>query len=340
MYRIILLVILLALPVESNLLGDEEEILKEKEKINGGFKTCTIFTYDQFNGMVDSSSKRICGFRKYDEIGNMIEKTRGIKGEKFNSKQINEYDSNGYRIKSIEFNSNGSIDKILIMKNDSYGKDIEILTYNNKKILERRQTTVYDDQGRMIEAIDDFDPLVHETKKKHHRKHISILIKTTFKYDEQGYLIENCLYETRNKILERDLYRNDDKGNRIELLVYDSVGQLQYTQKYDYIYDNKGKIIEEKQFIPNNPYHNKFSYKYDDLGNEIENIEYSSNGSIKRKYTCKYDKNNNLLEYCDYPPGNIIYKITREYDNYGNMSEEKGFTDNELQWIYLYIYSK
>ncbi len=86
-------------------------------------------------------------------------------------------------------------------------------------------------------------------------------------YDNKGFLIERYQYNSQNIVIYTYKYKNDTKGNKIEVDVFSPYGMA-----------------------------NKYMYKYDNHGNNIEEDYCDSNGNLISQYLNKYDKNDNIIE--------------------------------------------
>ena len=111
--------------------------------------------------------------------------------------------------------------------------------------------------------------------------------------------------------------------------------------KYNYIYANKGNIIEANEYSSSGSLEYKYTYKYDDKRNLIEKKQYQSykDGSLMDTDTIKSDVKGNLIEVNSddlfyHKKFMIIYK----YDNRGNVSECSNYSNGELTSKTIYKY--
>lgn len=164
-------------------------------------------------------------------------------------------------------------------------------------------------------------------------------VKTTFKYDGKGYLIErNELYLTSKSETKTSL-KNDELGRMIEekssesnktTYKYDNNGYLIETafwvitkgkiqSKYTYKYDIKGNLSEMSEYVDFGKgikLNSTNFYTYDDKANMIENkLDNASFKQFNTKITYKYDDKNNILEQINYDAtGKLTNKISLKYE--------------------------
>ncbi len=136
----------------------------------------------------------------------------------------------------------------------------------------------------------------------------------------------NLLEENFNNLdgAGRDIaYKYDDNGNLIEECIYTVNGKFDSKSRYDY--DTNGKIIEKKDYDARNILKDVVVYKCDDNGNIIEESFDNFKGE-GRKITYKYNGNGDLVERIDYGQvGTLIFKTIFMYDENRNIREENRF---------------
>ncbi|MDO4790367.1 MAG: hypothetical protein Q3998_05320 [Porphyromonas sp.] len=143
----------------------------------------------------------------------------------------------------------------------------------------------------------------------------------TYKYDpETGLLMEElCMSRKTNdnfdaksdeklaheeSVSKKETYVYDSKNNLVEKHCYQNQDKKPSYQKYAYAYDEQNRVIEEITFIKESKTEpdSKKSYKYDSKGRVIEEIE------------------ERLLSKLDSSPEKV--RISRRYDRKGNIVEE------------------
>lgn len=99
--------------------------------------------------------------------------------------------------------------------------------------------------------------------------------------------IESNGYNPDGSLGVKSTYKYDNRGNVIEEIIYNSDGRLK--EKRTYTYDYIDNVIEENIFIEASEYNSeatksKYTYeykKYDARGNWIEKIKFARRGEVK-----------------------------------------------------------
>lgn len=224
-------------------------------------------------------------YRK-DNKGNKIEENRyNSNGELF-EKQVYVYDERDILIEDNIYRSDGKLSFKTIYKSDHKNNIVEEDVYNSKGKLKSKTINRYDKNRNKIEMI-----LSKENDEDYG-------FKSSYKFDENNYMIEEATYSLKDKLKYKFTYKLDKSGNVIEENSYDSNNELQGTSisKYDK-YGNE----EERQ------------YK---AIKEVDNYKGEPNGTTNRKYKYKYDENGNWIEkieYVNYIPKKIIEREIEYY---------------------------
>jgi hypothetical protein len=192
-YRFFTIVILLVIICVSNI------SCQVPKKVEGGYKKCIEYSYEYLFGKVNIRSKTKVSSYKYDEKGNLIEKTRyNADGSvssrdtfklvdiawdeilnKTNELLFNTCRFDKYPVKNtIEASSDSEcfINYEPTYKYNKNGNMIEKVVYRLKGLTFNKYITKYDGQGKIIE----YDELVDEM----------VLRKSTYKYDYHGNMID------------------------------------------------------------------------------------------------------------------------------------------------------
>ncbi len=295
-----LIVILIALPIGSNLLGFPPLRMSGGStplKVMGGYTQCYdyITRYDSVE-----EKKWIDETSKYNEKGNVLARTLiHINGDTM-TKETFKYDNNDSCIEYIEYYVNEfPSKKIIIHKYDESGKKIGSIIYDGDvtKLIFK-----YDENGKQIEV----NEVITED---------SIITESIYKYNKNGNPIEEIfLYDDE---LWRNISKYNDKGNLIENILYEPDGSIY--NKHCYYYDTEGNVIEETRLNSKGILTRITKLKYNDIGKLMESIEFDVQNSQHKKEVFKYH-----------------YK----YDEFGNITEKLHYIDAKLNSKSEYIYSK
>jgi len=297
---------------------------------------------------------------KEDENGFIIKKENdltklNLKGK---VKELREKEERSGIISYIKFNEAGYITEKGHKNRDFRNNGItEVMQYDENNNLTEHAVYespydydifIYDNTGNLIE-------------KQYYRKNYQLQQAQKerfekFRYENVG---ERKLNIYRNDVLysniEYDKYKNELVNN-----AYNSSGELERRFKYEYEYDNNGKIIVKKEYYPQlppfeveEPVKNETWFIYDENGNLVSrkivhHLDLMENDKKDKRITTRayeekhewvYDANNNILsngtyhlqyEY-DYmrnwilKRNEITYKTeaTREYDYYNETSGQQ-----------------
>lgn len=203
----------------------------------------------------------------------LVEKD-GRSREAFESDYKLIFDQNGNCIEKILYSFKDSVDCKCSYKNDKYGNLIEqkfdkncnwslgeIVVFHNK----------YDKNGN----------LVKQTSKNEKKE---VIRKVKYKYNKQGYCIEDVL---------------------------DGVSKITYVR------DEDGKCIEDISYTPDGEVEIRYTYKYDEKGNVIEQTcYYLGNIDEKKTYSYIYDEKGNWVTKTKFEKGKPKYIIERSYSYY------------------------
>jgi hypothetical protein len=215
----------------------------------------------------------------FNESGNLIESNQFQTSGELYSKILYSYDSLGLKSK-VEWYSEFGKETDTYYKYDSLGNIIEYNSFNLDGTLAQKYTFKFDNKGNSIEV------------KWFPRGENSPTIISRKTYDENGNMIIDSMFNSKEKL--QDLSR--------------------------YYYDDKGRTTEMKLYELNEPYHYKIFREFDDNGNMIkyERKKYSIKGEYLTTFplqTFEYDFNNNWIKSIGYMKGKpeLIEERSIEY---------------------------
>lgn len=138
--------------------------------------------------------------------------------------------------------------------------------------------------------------------------------------------VSEAVYYKEDGVFEyKDQYIYDEKGNLIEVSCSYADGSLR--SKYMYTYDENGNRTEDSFFIGDGSINSKHLYSYDAQGNRVEELIYHSEGILKYRSLCTYDDEGNLIEVVTYDgEGELHSKALYSYDDKGNKTEQNNFS--------------
>jgi hypothetical protein len=182
------------------------------------------------------------------------------------------------RLSSIELydGMENLIQSTVILYNGN-NKPVEVLSTDGKGELNNRKTMEYTDTGKILSMTNFLSE--------------SDFIKTGYQYNDDDFLIKAVTENTEGKILGKNNYINDKRGNPIEW-ISEYPGN---NEKVHFLmeYDESDRIIKSSE-IDNSGNLIYFSVsEFDDFGNESSYTIYSPKGEIDQQLINLY-KNNQL----------------------------------------------
>lgn len=288
--------------------------------------------------------------------------------EGFRGRVTYRYDKKGQKTEESSFDNKGTLLWRYVYRYDTRGNIVERDSYDTQAVLFMRESYRYDSNNNKLEKV--------VTMKN------QTAYKCTWKYDDNGKVAEKEEYftelitpekldklvidevNTKGVLRKRLKYTYDNKGNRVEVNIYDAQSKptpkatagaqapkkeeskqpsyeelpdpkLLYTIEYDnlgnvwkkdtYVYDKSGQIIEVKSIDNEQKPFFRYTYKYDAKGNEIERVNYDKSNEVIQKTTHVYNDKGQLLERAEYDSyGELIQKNTYKYDEKGQRIEQQG----------------
>lgn len=207
-----------------------------------------------------------------------------IEKDSLQNRLLSDFDENG-NIVSENWIDSGIRD---IYKYDSIGKLIEQDNHNELKTpsLSSKKKFIYDENNNLIEKntyLPDgflFEKIIYDYDKSDNN-----IESKCYKYDFEGKEVIQFMF--------KDKY--DKKGNKIESIHYDNLGNKEYTEIYKY--DEKGNMIEEVSDFLKDKLPPKKLYTYDNKKNFLNIKHYNSKDVLvdEETYKYKFDKIGNWI---------------------------------------------
>jgi YD repeat-containing protein len=182
---------------------------------------------------------------------------------------------------------------------------------------------------------------------------------------ENNQLVTEETFDDNEAPLYKWLREYNAQQLETSLSGYDAEGQLDFRTVHEY--DNRGQLLKETSFNPDETfsYSAEFGYtrqgsekrttyftpgnvadytsleKFDKDGNRLEESATSSEGEPEYKVTYRYDGEGRLLEEIAFKPdGSQDYRLENEYDN-GNLIKTTEYNEeNKAFYTYTYTYDE
>jgi hypothetical protein len=183
----------------------------------------------------------------------------------------------------------------------------------------------------------------------------SLTGRTTYAYDPKGRKIEMAVYSPEGTLERKETYGYDKKGNLSEEITTQHIRPEHFTPKRNdvyattkdiYKYDDKRNKIEHKALSSNGSLYAIWTYNYDSKNRMTKHTRIDEKGRIQDRYVYKYDGKGKLTEeihysnFCYYRDGQmcegsvnsgdgIFYYATKtiyEYDRKANWIKRSEFS--------------
>ncbi|MBQ9610730.1 MAG: hypothetical protein IJV15_14970 [Lachnospiraceae bacterium] len=285
-----------------------EEILEEQAQDDSlpRLKKCIIYNGD---GSIVESYKY-----EYDEDGNM-KKEQCLDEDKTPA---------GYR--TFEYDEDGNVISFTIYYKD--GSAHPGAKYE------------YEKNGNITKKIYNDDSV-----KAPESENMALLLYEAFEYDKNGNVTKKTSVCTNEKFNSEIKNTYDENGNLKESNSHDGIfGDSSY--KYEYKYDENGRIKKETCFDNNNDGNQiyYYTYEYDNNGNlKEESYYYGVGDEITEKKLYDYDADGNLILYTVKDRDDITTEKTKyDYDEDGNLIKVTPYRYDgtvDSYWTYEYYSS-
>lgn len=159
-------------------------------------------------------------------------------------------------------------------------------------------------------------------------------------YNEYGYKTSEIRYSTDGAVEFKLVYAYDDKFHRIKEDRFSSEGTLLHAGRFDYAYDDAGKVLKERMLNSKGSGNERTEYMYDRKSNLIGKNRFNSHDSLESGSLYIYDSKNKLVEQREIESdSSVSWKITYSLDSTGRISDETWFKKGEKFYIrYAYEY--
>ncbi|MFJ1425670.1 RHS repeat domain-containing protein [Capnocytophaga canimorsus] len=222
----------------------------------------------------------------------------------------------GYKIENYDPKSNLPQKNCYEKVYNPQGRKIEKIFYEEDGNISKKETWKYDEQGNLLEKNSD-----------NYYKGVHYFSLLTCKYDEKGNKIEEIWdsnisstkfiwkYNEKEELIEYIRYE-DETVSRKRKRIYKEVGERGNLVKTIWCEYKFGKTFNVERY-------------YNEHEKLIEAIYYEENGTISSKETWKYDDKGNEIESIWYNKnGKIDLKTTWKYDDKGNLIEHIEYNKN------------
>lgn len=159
------------------------------------------------------------------------------------------YNKRGNCVEQNEFNTEHRLARRYLFKYDRWGNRVEEQGYDAQGSLQQTLIHRYNEQGEELE-------------KRLRRGESND--KMEYRFDAQGHVVEEC--KTLNgKFVLRRTYGYDSHGQKTVMTQTDSDNNEE-KESYEYVYDDSGRIVEERVLDSHDLLSTRYTFAYDDVG--------------------------------------------------------------------------
>jgi len=289
-------------------------------------KSSTLYKYDYVAENIHAEESEVkvskYSYSEFDKNGNMILEMKYDSSGEIEEKYENKYNEKGNLIEEISYLDEDEIAEHKTYERDEKGKIIKSFVHYQ----DGTKDTIgykYDGEGNLTEKItvDSYGEI--ESKEMAQYKDGKLILNEKYEYDE---LMKNETFELDDSgnITEQNVwsaekenvtFRNtfDEKGNLLEQRQYNDNEEL--TGKAGYYYDDNGKLIKITEETPYGQ--NTTRISYDERGNAIEQIETNKEGEVNNSVERKFNENNDVIEtqvFIDFHGQGISQQYVLKYE--------------------------
>lgn len=215
------------------------------------------------NLVLKTETKWVCDIETSQKLYKLYQKEFNNKGNLTNYLTYNEFgvleskssykysENNTIEVKSI-YSSEGSVaaTEQFSYQYDNNGRLEKKLTYADNGSISFVEQYKYDDKGNLLSSISIDSAGKFSSEKSY-----------SYSYNNNGNVVER--YENLDgsgKYSSRDSLSYLLKELKVELIRFDALGKVNI--KYTYLFDNKGYVIEEYEYLPSGDLFKKYKIDY------------------------------------------------------------------------------
>lgn len=209
---------------------------------------------------------------KAGQVGMYIYRNSSVKGyetysaEGLTSQMVIQRNADGHMISRVGYDGSESI-----VKRFEYEVDINGLM--------KKKTRSDPDNQMCWYALYKYDGNGYRIEQRNYDRHHVPTTRVTFYYDSHGERIRNEVYDAQGRPLKTHIYLYDDRHRRVKDLLVDLKGEIQSSTKY--VYGDTG-FISRIEFIDSDGLligYNEIDCDAD--GNRLEKKDYDANGGFR-----------------------------------------------------------
>jgi hypothetical protein len=317
-------------------------------EVKGGYRKCTVLYYDYKSEKFVSNRVKTREIIHYNENGKITDHLDYVVSDYprlfinyiyhtnciIKNETLLNAEGNIVEYRFSEYNHNGDLVSYINLDsalNFKYQLAIDIeesellkreYSFDNQNIIFSTQITKLNANGKKI---------LEQTYDKSN----NLKSQFSMKYDSSGNMIE-YLDGIDSNVTSKSVLKRDENGNIIEEISFNSNNDTtQHTIYVNNLTENYIDIVDLNGYRMRN----KSRMYRDDRENITKWIFYNEKDEIERINYHYYDSEYRHIGHTIMENDKIYYKLTREFDKYGNISKRSHYdSDDKVSSEYVYIY--
>jgi len=163
---------------------------------------------------------------------------------------------------------------------------------------------LYDRQERLLLGYNASDSVLNQ--------------KRVSKCDDKGNMVELAIYDNNESLQNRIVCEYDDNDNISGFIRYDSANAVETSRAYEY--GSEENMTEFRHYNSQGELQNKIVYEYDSSGNMVEWTRYDKYDDCDGRQIIDYDENGNVIKQDYYSGSGNLYE-TVNYNADGSIEE-------------------
>ncbi len=149
------------------------------------------------------------------------------------------------------------------------------------------------------------------------------------RFDNEGRVLEEVIYDEDNNIIEKTETEYDDYGRIIETVVLDIEG-IETVRFYDFYMDDTGRVIKIETLNEDEIIIRSDEFEYDERGNQVKHIVFDKTRGMILTDLWEYDIDNKIINHKHQMGENLIQEIKNRYRADNLLVEQETLTGNGI----------
>lgn len=167
------------------------------------------------------------------------------------------------------------------------------------------------------------------------RKEITPYLFSQTDFDPEGRVLLQCTYSASGLIVEKVVFRYDDKGRPVHETYYSD--DMDPSEEKSFEYDGTGKVSFEKKHYLDGSF-DTVRYHYNEDGQLLSKVTVNDEGEEEQQETLTYLEGRLATREIRDAAGDVIFLEELEYDDKGNVVSHLRKDDSTGEYFRLKVY--